>query len=65
MKETTFHLLAIVFGIAASLLAVLAVAEYEAYIPVADVDNLTSTELGTLSALSVVAALGFGYVAKS
>jgi hypothetical protein len=60
----TFHLIAVILGIAASLLAVLAVATYEGYIPLGDVDNLTSTELGTLSALAVVGAIGAAYAER-
>lgn len=50
--------LAVVFGIAGSLLAVLAIAVFEGYITPVDVDNFSDGMLGTLSALSIVAAAG-------
>lgn len=63
--KKTFHLIAVILGIAASLLAVLAVATYESYFPESVVDNLTPGELGGLSALAVVGAIGCGYAGRA
>lgn len=52
------HVLAVVLGVAASILAVLSVAVFEGYFPASVVDNLTWGELAGLSALSVVGAVG-------
>lgn len=60
VERKTYTLIAVLFGILASILAVLAVAAYESWIPASYVDNLTSGELGALAALSVVAAIGIG-----
>jgi hypothetical protein len=57
--KALFHTLAVILGIAGSLLAVLAIAVYEGYISAADVGSFTDGELGTLSALAYVAAIGF------
>ncbi len=64
-RKYMFHILAVVLGIAASLLAVLAVAIYEGYIPLSYVDNVSATELGTFAALAVVAAIGVSSAERS
>lgn len=64
IEKKTFHLIAVLFGIAASLLAIAAVAVYEGYLPESTVDNLTSGELGVLAALSVAAAVGFAEIGE-
>lgn len=63
--KRAFHLVAVILGIAASLLAVLAVAVYEGYFPSSYVDSLTPGELGGLSALAVVGAIGCGYAGRA
>ena len=63
-EKKTYALIAVLLGIAASLLAVMAVAVYEGYITSSWADNLTDGELGFLSALAVVGAVGMGYVAE-
>ncbi len=40
-------------------MAVLAIAAFEGYITAADVGNFTDGELGTISALAYVGAVGF------
>lgn len=64
MMEKTYKLIAILFGILASVLAVLAVVTYLSYIPASWVDNFTDAELGTFSALSVVGAIAFAELEK-
>lgn len=59
MEKKTFHLIAVILGIAGSLLAVLAIASYEGYVTAADVGNFSDGVLGTLSALAYVGAAGF------
>lgn len=59
-KGGVWGLLAILFGLMASLLAVLAVALYEGYITPALVNNFTADELGVFAALAVVVAI-FAY----
>ena len=49
--------LAIVFGVAASLLIVLAVAVQYGYLPATEVSNLTPGELGVFGTLFIVAAV--------
>lgn len=61
MKTQTLHLIAVLLGIAGSLLAILAVAVYEGYLTTAQVGNFTADELGVLSALSVAGAIGTAY----
>lgn len=43
-------------ALAASLLAVLAIAVFQGYIPASMVSNLTATQLGTFAAIAAVAA---------
>lgn len=64
MEKSSYHIIAVLFAIAASALAVLAVAAFESYIPASYVDNLTSGELGALAALSVVGAIGFAELGR-
>jgi hypothetical protein len=59
MFSKNFHLLAVVFGIAGSLLSVLAVAVYEGYVTADDVGGFAWGTLGTLAALAYVAGAGF------
>lgn len=53
-----WRFLAIVLGIGASLLAVLAIAVNYGYIPTTFVNGFTATELGVFAALAVVGAIG-------
>lgn len=55
--NSLYHLLAVIFGITASVLAVLAVLLYEGWIPLSFVDNITATEMGALAALSATGAV--------
>ncbi len=57
--KSLYHTLAVVLGLAGSLIAVLAIALYEGYITAADVGNFNDGELGTISALAYVGAVGF------
>jgi hypothetical protein len=59
LEKKTFHLVAVILGIAGSLVAVLAIAVYEGYITSADAGGFSDGVLGTLSALAYVAAAGF------
>jgi hypothetical protein len=59
MEKKTFHLIAVILGIAGSLLAVLAVSVYEGYITAADAGGFSDGVLGTLSALAYVGGAGF------
>jgi hypothetical protein len=63
MKDL-YHKLSILFGILGSLIAVLAIAVFEGYITESDVGNMTDGLLGTVSALTYVAAVGFAVAAK-
>ncbi len=58
MERKTFHLIAVVLGIAGSLLAVLAIAVFEAYITPAQAGNFSAGVLGTLAALAYVGGAG-------
>ncbi len=53
-----FHLLALILGIVASILVVLAVVVYLGYVPASWVDSLTDGELTALAAITIVAAGG-------
>lgn len=61
--NSLYHTLAVVFGIVASILAVLAVLVFLGWIPLSFVDNITATEMGALAALAAVGA-GASYVAS-
>lgn len=63
MKET-YRNLAILLGVIAAILTVLAVASFEGYIPASYVDNVSPSELGTFAALAVVAAVAFAEMEK-
>lgn len=56
MKSETYHLVAILFGVIASVLVILAIATYLGYAPATWVDNVSPTELGVLAALSIFVA---------
>lgn len=53
-----YHTLAVVLAITATVLAALAIAVFEGYMPADLVGNLTPGELGVFSALAVIAAIG-------
>lgn len=53
-----WRFIAIILGIAASALIVLAVAVFYGYLPPSQVGNLTSGELGTFGFLAIVGAVG-------
>lgn len=53
-----WRFLAVLLGIFASLLAVLAIAVNYGYIPTTFVNGFSATELGVFAALAVVAAIG-------
>ena len=59
------HLVAVALGVAASALAVSAVAVYEGYFPPSYVGNMTPGELGGVSALAVVGAAGAAYAERA
>lgn len=60
-----YHTLAIVLGIAGSVLAVLAVLVYEGWLTTALVDNFTDVELGAFSALSITGAIAARFAEKT
>lgn len=62
--KTTLRIAAIVLGVAASVLAVMAVTVYEGYFPADWADHISADELGGLSALAVVAAIGASWAEK-
>lgn len=64
ISKRGFSLIAVLLGIAASVLAILAVAEFMGYIPATWAQNMTDGELGVLSALAVVGAVAVGYFAE-
>lgn len=55
---------AILLGIAATLLVILAIAVYYGYIDATLVDNLTSGELGTFGVLAIGGAVGCEYASR-
>lgn len=61
MQKETFHLLAVIFGVIASVLVVLAIASYLGYVPTAWVDNLTDGELAVFATLAIIAAGASAY----
>lgn len=61
-KGSFLHLLALVLGIVASILVVLAVGVYLGYIPASWVDSLTAGQLGVLAGITIVGAAA-SYVA--
>ena len=64
MDTQTSHLLAVVFGVLASVFLVLAVAVYQGYITSAEVGLLTYGELGTLAFVFLAGAIGISYLEK-
>jgi hypothetical protein len=64
MEKRTFRLIAVLLGIAAAVLSVLAVAEFMSYIPATWANGLTDGELGVLAALAVVGAVALGYLSE-
>ena len=63
MKQKNLTLIAVLLGIAASVLAILAVAVDFGYVPAGWANGMTDGELGVLSALAVVGAVAIGYFA--
>lgn len=61
MDKKIHSLLTVLFGIFASVLAVLAIAVYEGYIPGTWAWNQTADELGVEAALLVVVSAAFYY----
>lgn len=61
MSAQMYHTLAIVFGILATVLIVLAVAVYLGYLPTSEVANLSDGELGVFAALSIIVAGGAAF----
>jgi hypothetical protein len=59
-----FGLVAILSGIAASLLVVASILVYEGWIPLSYVDNFTATELAAFGVLFIVVAIAAAYVEK-
>jgi hypothetical protein len=58
MPSNGWNFFAIVLGIAAAVLVVLALAVYYGYIDTSLVDNLTDGELGTFGVLAIAGAVG-------
>lgn len=63
-KSGALHILAVCLALVASVVAVVAVANYEAFIPNSYVWNFTAGELGTFSALAVAGAIGCAYAER-
>jgi|HubBroStandDraft_1064217.scaffolds.fasta_scaffold229998_2 hypothetical protein len=57
VSKNIYHMLAVIFGIVGSVLAVLAVLVFENWLTPALVDNFTATELGAFAALSITGAI--------
>jgi hypothetical protein len=57
MNPKTWHAIAVIFGILASVSVILGIAVFEGYLSVASVDNITADEWFVLGALSIVVAI--------
>lgn len=56
VSSQTYHMLAIIFGVIASLLVILSVGVYLGYVPTTWVNSLSDTELGVLAVLAIFVA---------
>ncbi len=61
MANGSWRFAAVLLGIAATLLVILAVAVFYGYLPSSLVDNLTPGELGTFGVLAIGGAVGCEY----
>ena len=64
-EQTALHIAAVTLGVGASLLSVLAVADYEGYISQSQVWNMAPALLGTYAALAAVGGIGLAYAERS
>ena len=62
MEKKTAHLLAVLFGVLASVMIVLAIGVYEAFIGTAQVGGASYGELGVLAFVLIAAAVGVVYL---
>lgn len=64
LGDNWYKLGAVLSGLGAAILAILAVAVFYGYFPSSLVANLTSGQLGTLAAVLVAAAVGLHYTGE-
>lgn len=57
-----YGIAALLSGIAASLLVVTSILVYEGWLPLADVDNFSATQLAAFGVLFIVVAIGLSYM---